>query len=61
MLLSNKRILFIVRNVINLVEKFPSTAPKYETDRNENIPATVNQIVKSHKESRGACKELTKI
>ena len=40
--------------------KFPSTAPKYEKDRNGNISATVNQIVKSHKESRGACKELTK-
>ena len=41
--------------------KFPSTAPKYEMDRNENISTVVNQIVKSHKESRGSCKELTKI
>ena len=40
--------------------KFPSTAPKYKKDRNKNISTVVNQIVKSHKESRGACKELTK-
>ena len=38
---------------------FKYTTPKYEMDR--NILATVvNQIVKSHKESGGTCKELTK-
>ena len=39
--------------------KYPSTAPKYEEDRNKNIVHAVENVVKSHKISRGACKELT--